>query len=81
MLKSVNNISAKQIILGGHFNLYFVSLLESQGGNPILNKNLLPKWLTLKIPLNFGIFGGLEIQKSKDLLFGRITGLALFNVD
>ena len=38
ILKSVNNISAKQIILGGHFNLYFDSLLESQRGNPILNK-------------------------------------------
>ena len=32
MLKSVNNISAKQMILGGDFNLYFDSLIESQGG-------------------------------------------------
>ena len=31
MLKSVSNISAKQIILGGDFNLYFDSLIESQG--------------------------------------------------
>ena len=38
MLKSVNNISAEQIILGGDFNLYFDSLLENQGGNPILKK-------------------------------------------
>ena len=37
--------------------------------------------MNLKIPLKFAIFGGLEIQKSKDLLFGKITGLALFNVD
>ena len=38
ILKSVNNINAKQIILGGDFNLYFDSLLESQGGNPISKK-------------------------------------------
>ena len=38
MLKSVNNISAEQIILGGDFKLYFDSLLENQGGNPILKK-------------------------------------------
>ena len=38
MLKSANNVSAKQITLGGDFNLYFDSLLESQGRNPILKK-------------------------------------------
>ena len=38
ILKGVNNINAKQIILGGDFNLYFDSLLESQGGNPISKK-------------------------------------------
>ena len=38
MLKTVNNISAKQIILGGNFNLYFDSLVESQGGNSVLKK-------------------------------------------
>ena len=38
MLKSPNNVSAKQITLGGDFNLYFDSLLESQGRNPILKK-------------------------------------------
>ena len=38
MLKSVNNISAKQIIIGGDFNLYFDSLLESQDKNLILKK-------------------------------------------
>ena len=43
MLKSVENIIAKQIILGMDFNLYFDSLLESQGRNPILKKYMLPK--------------------------------------
>ena len=67
-LKSVNNISAKQIILGGDFNLSFDSLLEIQGGNPMLKKSLFLKWLSLKTRLNFAICGGLEIPKSKDLL-------------
>ena len=35
MLKSVNKISAEQIILGGDLNMYFDSLLQNQGGNPI----------------------------------------------
>ena len=39
MLKCVNNISAKQIILAGDFHLYFDSLPEKQGGNPILKKS------------------------------------------
>ena len=38
MLKSANNITAKQIILGGDFNLYFNFLPESQGGNLALKK-------------------------------------------
>ena len=80
MLKSVNNISTKQIILVGDFNLYFDSSIESLSWNPILKKNLFPKWLTLKITLKFTIFGGLEIPKTKDLLFGKIVVLALFNV-
>ena len=79
MLKSVNNISAKQILLGGDFNFYLDSLLESLDENPTL-KNLLPKCLSLKMPLDFTISGGLEIPKSKDLLFDKITGPVLFNV-
>ena len=47
MLKSVNNISAEQIILGGDFNLYFDSLLENQGGNPIFKKSI-AKMIALK---------------------------------
>ena len=39
ILKNVNIISTEQIILGVGFNLYFDSLLESQGGNPVLKKN------------------------------------------
>ena len=81
MLKSVNNIIAKQIVLGMDFNLHFDSLLESQGRNPILKTYILLKWLSLKIPWNFAIFLGLAIPKWKNLLFGKIIGLDLFNVE
>ena len=37
--------------------------------------------MSLKIPLNSVISGGLEIPKSKVVLFVKIIGLALFNVD
>ena len=47
MLKSVNNISTEQIILGDDFNFYFDSLLENQGGNPIL-KISIAKLIALK---------------------------------
>ena len=63
MLKSVNNIIAKQIVLGMDFNLHFDSLLESQGRNPILKTYILLKGLSLKIPWNFAIFLGLAIPK------------------
>ena len=41
MLKGFNDIIAKRICLAGYFNLYCVPLLESQGENPILTKDLL----------------------------------------
>ena len=81
MLKSVKNIITKQIILGMDFNLYFDSLLESQGRNPILKKYMLPKWLSLKIPWKFAIFLALAISKPKNLLFRKIIGFDLFNVE
>ena len=72
ILKSVNKINTKQIIFGGNFN--FNSLIESYAGKRIA------KMIELKNTLNFAIFGGLEIPKTKDLLFRKIVGLALFNI-
>ena len=40
MLKCFNGIIAKRISLAGYFNLYCVSLIESQGENSILAKYL-----------------------------------------
>ena len=63
MLKGFYDIIAKRICLAGFFHVYCVSLLESQGENPILTKYLLANRLSLKIPFNFAIFGGLKIPK------------------
>ena len=38
MLNNVNNISTKQINLGGNLNFY--SVLETKGGNLILKKSV-----------------------------------------
>ena len=76
MLKSVNNISAKQIILGVDFNLYFNSLLKNKGGNPILKIICITKMIELKN--TFELCNRNPI--SKDLLFSKIIGLALLKV-
>ena len=44
ILKSFNNISAKQIVSGGDFNFCLGSLLLSQGENPKLKKSV-PKMI------------------------------------
>ena len=73
MLKKVNNISAKQIFILTHYYKAKEEILQK--------KSMLLKLLMLKRPLIIAIFGGLEIPKSKDLLFGKIMVLAFLNVD
>ena len=41
LMKKVNVIHGKQIVLAGDFNLFFDSNLEAKGGKPIQKKNLL----------------------------------------
>ena len=55
MLKSIKNISAKLMILGVHFSLYFDFLLKSQGGNLKLRKSIAKK-IDLKNTLNQTIY-------------------------
>ena len=43
MLNSIPNIINKNVILGGDFNLFFNTSLETQGENPILKKKSLAK--------------------------------------
>ena len=73
MLKKVNNISAKQIFISTHYQKAKEEILQK--------KSILLKLSMLKRPLIIAIFGGLEIPKSKDLLFSKIIVLAFLNVD
>ena len=52
MLNSIPNISNKNVILGGNFNLFFNTSLETQGGNLILNKKSLAKLIEIKETLD-----------------------------
>ena len=83
MLKSVNNINAKQIILSKDFNLYsvyFDSFLGNEDKNPILKKNI-AKMIELNNTFELSDIWRLRNTKTKKILFGKIIGLALFNVD
>ena len=52
MLNSMPNIVNKNAILGGDFNLFFNTSLETQGVNPILKKKSLAKLIEIKEPLD-----------------------------
>ena len=52
MLNSVANITNKNVILGGDFNLFFNTALETQGENPILKKKSLGKLIVVKETLD-----------------------------
>ena len=71
MLKSVKNIITKQIILGMDFNLYFDSLLESQGRNPILKNIYITKMIELKNTLEICNISRLSNLKTKKFTFQK----------
>ena len=48
ILDCVGDISKKNIIFGGDFNIIFDSFLERQGGKPILKKHILAKAIQIK---------------------------------
>lgn len=52
----------KSIVFGGSFNLFFLTKLEAQGGNPELKKKSLVKLIEIKEKMICLIFGELEIQ-------------------
>ena len=47
MLNSIPNTVNKNVILGGDFNLFFNTSLETQVGNPILKKKFLTKLIVI----------------------------------
>ena len=52
LLKHIDNISDKKIILGGDLYLVFDCNLEACGGNPVLKKNSLCQFIEIKEGLN-----------------------------
>lgn len=57
-----NMLYGKSIVFGGSFNLFFLTKLEAQGGNPELKKKSLVKLIEIKEKMICLIFGELEIQ-------------------
>ena len=52
LLEDIDNISDKKIILGGDLNLVFDCNLEACGGNPVLKKKSVIKFIEIKESLN-----------------------------
>ena len=52
MLNSIPNIVNKNVILGGDFNFFFNTSLETKDGNPILKKKSLTKLIEIKKTLD-----------------------------
>ena len=52
LLVDIDNISDKKIILGGGLNLVFDCNLEVCGGNPVLKRKSLTKFIEIKESLN-----------------------------
>ena len=52
LLEDIDNISDKKIILDGDLNLIFDCNLEACGGNPVLQKKSLTKFIEIKEILN-----------------------------
>ena len=76
MLNSIPNIINKNVILGGDFNLFFNTSLETQGGNPILKKKSLAKLIEIKETLDLCDIWRIRNPKSKHFTFhqNRLSG-------
>ena len=64
ILETFDDLEKKTIILGGDFNLYLDSLLEVEGGCPVLKKSSVSKLIEIKEKKTYVTFGELEIQKN-----------------
>ena len=69
MLNSIPNIVNKNVILGGDFNLFFNTSLETQGGIPILKKKSLAKLTEVKETLDLCDIKRIRNPKSKRFTF------------
>ena len=69
ILKDFQDLSEKNIIFAGDFNLFFDQKLESAGGNPILKKLAVSKLIELKESLNLCDIWRIRNPKSKVFTF------------
>ena len=69
MLNSIPNIINKNVILGGDFNLFFNTSLETQGRNPVLKKKSLAKLIEIKERLDLCDIWRIKNPKSKCFTF------------
>ena len=67
--KDFQDITEKNIIFAGDFNLFFDQKLESAGGNPILKKLAVSKLIELKESLNLCDIWRIRNPKSKAFTF------------
>ena len=81
ILEKIDVINDKSIAHGGDFNLSFEAKLEVQGGNPVLKKNSLAKLILIKKNLICVIFGELETQTRRVILFVNNMLLVIFKED
>ena len=80
ILKDFQDLSGKNIIFAGDFNVYFYQKLESAGGNRILKKLAVSKLIELS-PLTCVIYGKLETLNPKHLLFHNVISLEFCRED
>ena len=69
ILKDFQDLSEKNIIFAGDFNLFFDQKLESAGGNPILKKLAVSKLIELRESLNLRDKWRIRNPKSKAFTF------------
>ena len=69
ILSSIPNIVNKNFILGGDFNLFFNTSLETQCGNPILKKKSLAKLIEIKETLDLCDIWRIRYSSSKRFTF------------
>ena len=69
ILNTIPNIINKNVILGGVFNLFFNTSLETQGRNPVLKKKSLAKFIEIKERLDLCDIWIIKNPKSKCLTF------------
>ena len=83
ILKDFQDLSEKNIVFAGDFNLFFGQKLESAGGNPILKKLAVSKLLELKESLNFCDIWRIRNPKSKTFLFWQrhVSGILQRRLD